>query len=174
MFIRCHPIYEAGEIVSRILMCAKKRFLLPYDEKILIDYDNTQQTPIDAWVKSRYDVSMVSEQLVPQTDIILVTVVYEDNYFFGKTVTLTRLSQLIPDETVLLSYLKNIRSSMEIQLEYGLLEGKLVSIHDIPSDKYGLRCNCICPGCGGALSARLGRSTPSNKKKKRHHFGHHK
>ena len=160
--------------MSRILMCAKKKFLLPYDEKILIDYDNAQITPIAAWIKSRYDVSVVNEQFVPQTDIILVTVVYEENNFFGKTVTLTRLSQLIPDESALLCYLKNIQSAMEIQLEYGVLDGKIVSIHDIPSEKYGLRCNCICPGCGGALSARLGKSTSSSKKKKRHHFAHHK
>ena len=51
----------------------------------------------------------------------------------------------------------------DIKLPYGLQDGDLVHISDVPS---GLKCNCVCPGCSAALVARKGSKT-------QHHFAHH-
>lgn len=49
-------------------------------------------------------------------------------------------------------------------LRYGLQNGILISIADVPS---GLECNCYCPNCGSVLIARKG-------KNRTHHFAHYK
>ena len=53
----------------------------------------------------------------------------------------------------------------EIKIIYGLRDGKVVTILDIPLKERGLKCNCICPICHEKLSAKLGA-------KKQHHFSH--
>lgn len=55
---------------------------------------------------------------------------------------------------------------LDTQLQYGVINGALISIEEIPLEKKGLRCGCICPSCGQPLVARLG-------KKRRRHFSHH-
>ena len=47
---------------------------------------------------------------------------------------------------------------------FGLKGGNLVHIDDVPR---GLKCECVCPACGGALIAQKGRI-------KAHHFAHAK
>lgn len=54
---------------------------------------------------------------------------------------------------------------MDLKLPFGLRNGKLVHITDITEEEKGSRCNCICPGCGQNLIARLG-------KVRSHHFAH--
>lgn len=51
----------------------------------------------------------------------------------------------------------------EIKLPYGLKDGKLVHISEVPS---GLACGCVCPSCYTELEAHKGTS-------KKHHFQHH-
>lgn len=46
---------------------------------------------------------------------------------------------------------------------YGLLNGRLVSVNDVPS---GLSCGCLCPKCKEPLVAKKGRV-------KSHHFSHY-
>ena len=51
----------------------------------------------------------------------------------------------------------------DIRLAYGLREGELVHVSAVES---GLRCGCLCAGCGEALVARKGAVRD-------HHFPHH-
>lgn len=53
---------------------------------------------------------------------------------------------------------------MRLPLTYGLHQGRLLSIREVPS---GLACGCACPACGARLQARKGRT-------KTHHFAHHR
>ena len=52
-----------------------------------------------------------------------------------------------------------------IKIEYGLKNDKLVSIFELSEKERGLKCNCVCPNCKGALVARLGEQNA-------HHFAH--
>lgn len=55
----------------------------------------------------------------------------------------------------------------EIKLKYGLKNGHIISISDIPLEEYGERCSCICPTCKEPLSAKI--RMKGNRKK---HFAH--
>lgn len=52
------------------------------------------------------------------------------------------------------------------ELQYGLRDGKIVSIWDLSEEDRGLKCNCTCPNCGMPLQAKLGTG------KKERHFAH--
>lgn len=53
-------------------------------------------------------------------------------------------------------------------LPYGLRGDQIVYIHELNEEtEYGLKCNCVCPGCGDPLVARI-RGTKREK-----HFAHH-
>ena len=54
---------------------------------------------------------------------------------------------------------------MELRNPFGLKDGHIVLIEDIPSDQNGLRCNCVCPACKEPFEARMGDI-------RRHHFAH--
>ena len=53
-----------------------------------------------------------------------------------------------------------------VKLQYGLRNGKIISIWDLNEEDRGLKCNCICPNCGMELQAKLGSG------KKQRHFSH--
>lgn len=55
----------------------------------------------------------------------------------------------------------------EVQLQYGLRDGKIVHISELSDTDRGLACFCTCPACGVDLQARLGQG------KRRPHFSHH-
>ena len=55
--------------------------------------------------------------------------------------------------------------STKIKLQYGLRGEQIVHISEIADDERGLKCGCICPGCGMTLQARIG-------KIKQPHFSH--
>lgn len=54
---------------------------------------------------------------------------------------------------------------MDIRNPFGLRNGKIVMIEDVPKEKRGLECDCICPNCKEPFIARLGDVN-------RHHFAH--
>ena len=60
----------------------------------------------------------------------------------------------------------NNEPSYDIKLKYGLRNNELVSIDEIEKEKKGLKCNCVCPGCGRRLQAKLGNG------KRQPHFAH--
>ncbi len=55
---------------------------------------------------------------------------------------------------------------MEIQLDYGIRDGKTVLISEIGESERGEKCNCNCPYCDKPLSAKLGHGG------RRKHFAH--
>ena len=151
--------------MSRLLLYSSKKFLCPYSGKILIEHPNNSNQTLQGWLMGKYHVSLLKAMPIPETDVIFVTVIDEQGRFPGDSVSFTRATNLLENEPVVIDYLKAARRTIEVQLQYGILGDKLVSIEDIPKEKYGLRCGCICPGCKQSLIARLG-------KHKRKHFGH--
>lgn len=45
----------------------------------------------------------------------------------------------------------------EIQLPFGIRDGRLISINEINESERGLKCNCTCAHCGDRLIAKLGK-----------------
>ena len=54
----------------------------------------------------------------------------------------------------------------DIQLQFDVRDGKVVSIADITDSERGLKCNCVCPFCETRLEAKMGKT-------RKHHFAHH-
>ena len=54
---------------------------------------------------------------------------------------------------------------MELRNPFGLRDGQVIMIEDVPNGQNGLRCNCICPACKEPFEARMGEV-------RRHHFAH--
>ena len=152
--------------MSRLLIYSNKKFLCPYSGKILIEYPSNSKRPMQVWLMSNFHVSLLHATPIPESDVSFVTVVDEQGHFPGEAISFARASNLLEDEPVVVEYLKATRKTIEVRLQYGILGDKLVSIEDIPKEKYGLSCGCVCPGCGGALVARL---KGENRCK---HFGH--
>ena len=152
--------------MSRLLLYSNKKFLCPYSRKILIEYPNNSKQPLQEWLMSNFHVNLLNATPIPESDVRFVTVMDKQSHFPGEAISFARASNLLEDEPVVIEYLKAARKTIEVQLQYGILGDKLVSIEDIPKEKYGLRCGCVCPGCGGALVARL------KGENRRKHFGH--
>ena len=152
--------------MSRLLLYSNKKFLCPYSEKILIEYPSNVKQPMQEWLMSNFHVNLLNATPIPESDVTFATVMDEKGHFPGEPISFARTRNLLEDEPVVIEYLKAVRKTIEIQLQYGILGDKLVSIEDIPKENYGLRCGCVCPGCGGALVARL------KGENRRKHFGH--
>lgn len=58
------------------------------------------------------------------------------------------MRQLLRKEMILMSE--------SLKLPYGLRDGKIKHISEIPESQRGLRCGCICPKCLEPLQARIG------------------
>lgn len=39
---------------------------------------------------------------------------------------------------------------------FGIRNGEIITIGDVPESEKGLKCNCVCPNCGGVFQARMG------------------
>lgn len=84
--------------------------------------------------------------------------------------TLLTAANKLPDEEpydTIKNFLKHQAELSNVQLQFGLREGHIVGVGELSPDKRGLKCECICPMCGGTLLARLGT-------KKQPHFAHYK
>lgn len=142
--------------MGHLLLHSKKKFLCPYNGKILLEYPKGTTQSLQDWLMDHYHISLLNHQPIPQTDVILATVLDESSRFPGNAISFSRACHLLSDEPLVTKYLETIRQTMDIQLQYGIIDNTLISIEDIPREKYGLRCGCTCPGCGQPLSARLG------------------
>ena len=54
---------------------------------------------------------------------------------------------------------------MDLRNPFGLKDGQIVMIEDIPQSMNGQRCGCVCPACKDIFEARMGDI-------RRHHFAH--
>ena len=44
----------------------------------------------------------------------------------------------------------------EILNPFGIRNGEIIAIRDVSESEKGLKCNCVCPNCGGVFQARMG------------------
>lgn len=153
--------------MKQLLIISKKKVFRTYAGGILIPYDGADGDSLKEWVSARYNMSMVKTQKVAKSDIVVLTVVEKQHCVQGEYISIAKAIELIDNENEpLRNYLNNLRVEFDIQLEYGVQNGKIINIMDLPVESKGLQCDCVCPGCGGRLVARKGA-------KKKHHFAHY-
>ncbi len=151
--------------MKQLLIISKKKVFRTYAGGILIPYDGADGDSLKKWISARYNMSMVKTQKVAKSDIVVLTVVEKQHCVQGEYISIAKAIELIDNENEpLRNYLNNLRVEFDIQLEYGVQNGKIINIMDLPVESKGLQCDCVCPGCGGRLVARKGA-------KKKHHFG---
>lgn len=153
--------------MKQLLIISKKKVFRAYCESILIPYTGADGDALKEWVSARYNMSVVNTQLIAKTDVIVLTAVEQQHCMQGEYVSIRKAIELIGKENEQLhNYLNCLREEFDIQLEYGVKNGKIINIMDLPMESKGLQCECVCPGCGGPLIARKGA-------KKKHHFAHY-
>lgn len=153
--------------MKQLLIISKKKVFRAYCESILIPYDGADGDALKEWVSARYNMSVVNTQLIAKTDVIVLTAVEQQHCMQGEYVSIRKAIELIGKENEQLhNYLNCLREEFDIQLEYGVKNGKIINIMDLSTESKGLQCECVCPGCGGPLIARKGA-------KKKHHFAHY-
>ena len=163
----CFPLYFEETVMKQLLIISKKKVFRTYAGSILIPYDGADGDSLKEWVSARYNMSMVKTQKVAKSDIVVLTVVEKQHCVQGEYISIAKAIELIDNENEpLRNYLNNLRVEFDIQLEYGVQNGKIINIMDLPVESKGLQCDCVCPGCGGRLVARKGA-------KKKHHFAHY-
>lgn len=156
-----------GYEVKQLLFISKKKVFFVNDRKILIPYDGPDGEELNDWVFKQYNMSVVRTQPIAKTDIVALSVIEKQHCAWGEYISIAKAIDLIGrDNEPLYNYLNSLRAELDIQLEYGVKDGKIISIMDIPVENKGLQCECVCPGCGGKLVARKGA-------KKKHHFAHY-
>ncbi|MDO4526441.1 MAG: competence protein CoiA family protein, partial [Bacteroidales bacterium] len=153
--------------MKQLLIVSKKKVLRTYAEGILLPYDGADGDALKEWVSARYNMSVVKTQMIAKTDIVVLTVVEKQHCVQGEYISVAKAIELIDRENEPLhNYLNSLREEFDIQLEYGVKNGRIINIMDLPLESKGLQCDCVCPGCGGRLIARKGA-------KKKHHFAHY-
>ena len=163
----CFPLYFEETVMKQLLIISRKKVFRTYAGGILIPYDGADGDSLKEWVSARYNMSMVKTQKVAKSDIVVLTVVEKQHCVQGEYISIAKAIELIDNENEpLRNYLNNLRVEFDIQLEYGVQNGKIINIMDLPVESKGLQCDCVCPGCGGRLVARKGA-------KKKHHFAHY-
>ena len=53
----------------------------------------------------------------------------------------------------------------DLKNPFGMRDGRVVMIEDIPENERGLKCRCFCPSCNDPFKARMGDI-------RAHHFAH--
>ena len=115
--------------MKRLLIISKKKVLRAYVEGILIPYDGTDGDALKEWVSARYNLSVVKTQMVAESDIVALTVVENQHCGQGEYISIAKAIELIDKENgPLRNYLNSLRVEFDIQLEYGVQNGKIIMI----------------------------------------------
>ena len=138
-----------------LLVTSKKGILLAKTGDVLFSYDGSLDDALNNWLSTQYHVSVVGSQMIEATDTAVLTVV-EKQHTPGEYITISKAIELVGKENKALQiFLEDLKKKPKIQLEYGVKDGKIVCITEVSLEHSGLKCECVCPGCGGRLQARI-------------------
>ena len=121
----------------------------------------------DEYLKKTYHFICVNKK--KYKDIWIVTVQTCKEIYLVKWITFsTFLRQYRANESAkpIYDYVLEQQKTLSVKLQYGLKSGRIISIWDIRDKDRGLKCGCVCPGCGMPLQAKLGSG------KIQRHFSH--
>ena len=119
--------------MKQLLIVSKKKVLRTYAEGILLPYDGADGDALKEWVSARYNMSVVKTQMIAKTDIIVLTVVEKQHCVQGEYISVAKAIELIDKENEpLRNYLNNLRAEFDIQLEYGVKNGRIINSNFAP------------------------------------------
>ncbi len=154
----------ASVIISGNKIC---KFQFEENEFLLLTKFDPNCSKYDKHIKNNYGLLCIHKE--KHENIWLITVQTCKEVYSIKWVSFdTFLKQNSKNLSIkpVYDYILEKQKSLSIKLQYGLRNGKIISIWDLTEEDRGLKCNCICPGCGMQLQAKLGSG------KKQRHFSH--
>lgn len=151
----------------QLIVITGKRIVSTYDNRVIFRSD-WEEYDLEKWISSTFQTRVLRIEKHGESSLHTAFVADVKSSRF-LLISVAAASKLIspnePNREEIVEYLSSIKSRLAVNLEYGIREGKVVRISEIPTDQRGLKCNCTCPGCGKNLVARLG-------EKKQKHFAH--
>ena len=145
--------------MNQLLIISGKRVVSSRDNRVLFQPEN-DCIVLNHWVENtlltkvlrkedhhdlRLNIVYVSKVKSPEFTLITIPA--------AKKILETDLK----NRSNVIAFLSALQAKLSVQFEYGVRDGKVVSISEIKPEERGLQCNCICPGCGAPLIANLGR-----------------
>ena len=153
--------------MNRLLIFVGKKVLAATNEKILFSFSE-EACSLEDWVSESFHARVLFKEsyVSPRVDIVHISDVNDQEF---KLLTIPKARKLLEAKGIeaqkISDLLHDKQSRNTVQLQYGSRDGRILLVSELKSEERGLNCNCICPSCGGALIARMG-------KKKQWHFAH--
>lgn len=154
----------ASVIISGNKIC---KFQFEENEFLLLTKFDPNCSKYDEHIKNNYGLLCIHKE--KHENIWLITVQICKEVYSIKWIsfnTFLKQNSKNPSIKPVYDYIFKKQKSLSIKLQYGLRNGKIISIWDLTEEDRGLKCNCICPSCGMQLQAKLGSG------KKQRHFSH--
>lgn len=161
------------KIKMYILLQNQNKTFVPYNRNlnpILLEYTGTiSENHIINWLKKQFNMDVIKAEInTVNKNVIAVVITLCNDTYQGEFVTFSKALKLLSDDEFkeVRDYIEHQKIKTNIKLKYGIRNGKIICINEISEQEKGLKCNCICPGCGMPLQAKLGQG------KKQRHFSH--
>ena len=150
----------------RILVIVGNKILAPTEKTVFLEYKETLDLAFEQWLRRSYSVVVMNQEFRSDLDVCIITATSCGDDRKGNLISIaSAVKKLNKEDAALKSHLDQLRAKMNIKLQYGIRNDRVVSINEITQDERGLKCNCTCPGCGLPLQAKLG-------EKRQKHFSH--
>lgn len=161
-----------GDILSEyssVIISGNKicKFCYEENEFILFTKTNPNSSKYDEDLKNNYGLLCIHKE--KHENIWLITTQTCKEVYTIKWITFnTFLKQNSNNNSFkpIYNYIFEQQKTLSVKLQYGLKDGKIISIWDLSDEHRGLKCDCVCPGCGMKLQAKIGNG------KKQRHFSH--
>ena len=152
--------------MNQLLVISGKRITSSHDNRVLFQ-PNRAGVELDHWVENTFLTKVLRKEDHHDLslDIVYVSEIKTPKFSLISIPAAKKLLETDSNNAEIVSFLSSLQAKLSIQFEYGIRDGMVVSISEIKPEDRGLRCNCICPGCGAPLIANLG-------KKKQRYFSH--
>ena len=170
-----HPgeVFEEDEQVgswvndmNQLLVISGKKIISSHDNRVLFQPDKAG-VELDHWVENTFITRVLRKEERHDLflDIVYVSEIKTPKYGLISIPAAKKSLETDSNNAEVVAFLSSLQAKISIQFEYGIRDGRVVSISEIKPEEYGLRCKCVCPGCGAPLIANLG-------KIKQKHFSH--
>lgn len=153
--------------MERLLIIIGSQVFSDESGNILLSMKMETGQSLKDWLQSKYAIRVLHTEQYPQQHLHIIAGALQHDIHTGQTISFAAAAKRIgSQEPELVAFLNSKRQLAQIQLQYGIRDGKIVHISEISPEQRGVNCQCVCPGCGMPLIARLGTQ-------RQKHFAHH-